>query len=667
MIETITLSDNSRAARVRFAGVTLQITQNRSGAWRLLQVIDDACDPMGAAQILAAELDGEMREETSVLEFLGRDLVGQGPSRLRLGESICLLDAAGRELTRITDVTQGGSVTGTLWEDERLYGTGERFNHLNQRGKMVSIWAVDKWNETEGNSYVPIPLMISSSGYGVYMNRFEYSAFDLGHSDEGQWQITLRDAPLDLYLFAGTPAEILDQYTALTGRSPMPADWAFGIHVCRHVRKKEFATPEGIRKMVQAMKACDLPWHSAIIEGWDAYDPATYSDLKVITDELHSMGKKVMAYYATGRIWQFLSQHPFAFYFDALKAEKNYFVKDSTGNIAHQETAGDNPMDAPGEHIGSFVDITNPDAWKWWIETVSDPLHKTIGIDGAKIDFCEQFPEIDDLQFHSGVSPKGMHHRYPVLFNARMYDYYQKVRPDGGLCFSRGGGIGAQRYPMMWAGDQQREWKSLQAILRGMLSSGLSGIPFMAHDLAGYARSEDETQNVEKDVFIRGAQMACFGPCMQTHGMVTHPHDFDPETVAIYRLYSHIHCALMPYLAEQARVATQNGLPLMRHMILEFPEDKRGYDLEDQYMLGDRFLVAPVMTADNARSLYLPEGHWEPLCGGTPIDGPADLKDVPVPRYGVLVYVRRANSEVAVDVVKKIRGLYQNFIKWEED
>ncbi|MDT8392006.1 MAG: glycoside hydrolase family 31 protein [Lentisphaeria bacterium] len=661
MNRSIVLSDDARTVRVPLGDATLQISQTRSGAWRLLQVVDGTCDLMGAAQLLAAELDGETREEITSLELSGTTLRGAGPTSLRLGESICLLDAQGRELTRITDITQGGSVTGTLTDDERLYGTGERFNRLNQRGKKVSIWAVDRWNETEGNSYVPIPLMISSGGYGVYLNRFEYSAFDLGHADENQWRISLRDAPLDLYLFAGTPADILDQYTALTGRSPMPADWAFGIHVCRHVRKKEFATSEGIRAMARAMAASDLPWHSAIIEGWDVYDPATYSDLKVISDELHSVGKKVMAYYATGRIWQFLSQHPFDFYFDALKADASYFVADTSGNIAHQETAGDNPMDAPGEHIGSFVDITNPDAWKWWIQTVSDPLHKTIGIDGAKIDFCEQFPEIDDLRFHNRCSPKGMHHQYPVLFNARMYTYYQKVRPEGGLCFSRGGGIGAQRYPMMWTGDQRREWKSLQAILRGMLSAGLSGIPFMAHDLAGYARSEDETRNVEKDVFIRGAQMACFGPCMQTHGMVTHPHDFDPETIAIYRLYSNMHCALMPYLVEQARVATRTGLPLIRHMILAFPDDERGYDLEDQYMLGDSFLVAPVMTPEDARSLYLPEGRWEPLWGGTPIDGPADLKEVPVPRSGMLVYARRADSTAAGTVWAEIKSLCDHF------
>jgi alpha-D-xyloside xylohydrolase len=194
-----------------------------------------------------------------------------------------------------------------------------------------------------------------------------------------------------------------------------------------------------------------------------------------------------------------------------------------------------------------------------------------------------------------------------------------------------------------------------------MLSAGLSGIPFMAHDLAGYARTEDEARNVEKDVFIRGAQMACFGPCMQTHGMVTHPHAFDSETVSIYRLYSNIHCALMPYLAEQARVATRNGLPLMRHMILEFPDDERGYDLEDQYMLGDSLLVAPVMTPEDTRSLYLPEGRWEPLWGGAPVNGPADLKEVPVPRLHTLVYMRRASSEAAGNVWAEIRRLCDDF------
>ena len=665
----VTLNPGRTAARLKLGEIAFEITQANGNCWRLQHVTHETVNAMGAAQQLAAAFNEDMAQTAHLLKLTRQNdsytLRGSGKNRLIVNPSegtIALQNGNGMVLTRLNDAAwneTSGTTTlkGRLNPDERLYGTGERFNSVNQRGRKVSIWSADQWCQTEGNSYVPIPLVISSAGYGLYLNRFEASEFDLGKTVPNQWQLSLQDGPLDLYLIAGTPAEIVNAYTRLTGRSPMPADWTFGIHVCRHVRTQEFASSEGIREMMRQMESHDLPWHSAIIEGWDTYNPQTYTELKTITDEVHAAGRKVLVYQPCGRIWHWLSAHPQDFYMNALDARPDWFIADSQGNIDLPETQSNNPLDAPGQHKSRFVDLTDPAAWKWWTETVSDPLHKTIGIDGAKIDFCEQFPEIDDLQFHNSQTSKGMHHLYPVLFNARMYRYYNNVRPDGGMCFSRGGGIGAQRYPMMWAGDQRREWASLQAILKASLSSGLCGIPFMCHDLAGYIPANNTQANPEPDVFVRGTQMACFGPAMQTHGKVTRPYDFDEDTIAIYRYYSKIHCVLMPYLVDQAHTACKTGLPLMRHLILEFPQDERGYDIEDQYMLGDAFLVAPVLNADLSRSVYLPEGTWTPLLGGEPIKGPVMLKNVSAPRESIPVYVRDTDNRLVRDTVKKIQAL----------
>ena len=634
---------------------------------------------MGAGQTLAKELDGKVCKEAIKIELLQENdnytlasKESRALSKLVINatdNAITLLDADGKSLTQIVSAEKIDNptrreikITGTITPKECFYGTGERFNNINQRGKKVDIWAVDKWGQTEGNSYVPIPLMISSKGYSVFMNRFETSSIDIGKTNESKWDITLYDGPVDMYLFAGTPAEALDNYTDLTGKSPMPADWTFGIYSCRHVRYGDYSTVEGIRDMVSGMQAKDLPWTSIIIEGWDAYDPATHKDLKLITDELHAKGKKVLIYHATGRIWHWLSKHDRQFYSKAMDAKPEYFVQHANGETKLWEAETHNPLDSPQRNQSEFVDMTKPEAWQWWIDTVSAPLHKEIGIDGAKIDFCEQFPEYDDLKFYDGSSPKGMHHEYPVLFNARMYEYYNKTRPEGGVCFSRGGGIGAQRYPMMWAGDQAREWFYLDAILKGSLSAGLSGIPFMCHDLAAYtpARKGKEAANIEKDVFVRGAQMACFGPNMQTHGTVTKPYDFDDEAVDIYRLYCDIHYALVPYLVDSAKDACKSGLPLMRHLILEFPEDENVFNIEDEYMLGENFLVAPVLDKTFSRDVYLPEGNWTELFSGKKVEGGKLLKDVPASRDTILVYVRNTEEPTIKKAISEIRGLFND-------
>jgi alpha-D-xyloside xylohydrolase len=641
----------------------LRVSRPMPNAWRVQMAdADGRFDDRGACQTLARELREELdvRPETMQLDEAeggwvllapgcsGRLMLHADPMRLTFhgtdGRPRLEIDLLGEEDGALR-------LSGPLGHREKLYGTGQRFNAVNQRGKHVEVWAEDRWCETEGNSYLPIPFVLSSEGYGWLVNRFEGMEIDLDANERGLWTVSALRAPLDVYVFVDdAPRAILGSLTRLSGRAPVPPEWAFGMLVSRHGRTREFATPEGVLEMAEKMAELDLPWSAAILEGWSTFDTTQYDALRRLTETLHAQGKKVMVYDACGRVRANLCGQN--------EDCKAYCVKTTDGEVNLEETRGFNPADAPDRHTSQWVDITDREAWAWWSETVWGRLLEEVGVDGAKIDFCEQFPEHDNLALGDGRSPRGMHHYYPTKYNTLMHRRFNRNRPDGGVCWSRGGGIGAARYPWAWCGDQRREWAALRAILRAALSSGLSGVPFMGHDLGGYRPSEDLDENPEHEVFARGCAFACFNPMMSTHGTVTRPYDFAPEIVAIYRLYSKIHYALMPYLLEQAQVSHATGLPMMRHLLLHCPNDKIAAECEDQFFLGEDLLVAPVFQQAETRTVYLPSGVWEDLFNGYSYRGPCQLASYPAPLDRIPVFVKKpASSALLPDIIEAIRRL----------
>ena len=647
--------------------VYLRITSSKANVWRLQSSdVKGGFEDLGAVQLLKEEFNEPSNEnilpldvkEKSDTSFQIESAVNSTSIQINLSPfHILFLDKTGKTKCTIDDISfDEGSITisGSLKNNEFTYGLGERFNGANQRGKSAHIWSEDRWCQTEGNSYVPIPFVLSTEGYALFMNRYEYSFFDLGENTPDRWSITLKDAPLDLYVFIeDSPKEILRDYAELSGFSPMPPEWSFGIFVSRHGRLREFATIEGIREMARKMEENDLPWTTVIIEGWNTYDTSTYEDLKKIVDELHKKGKKVLVYERCGRLDKE--------YWEAHKAKEDFFVKDSSGNTLIKEAPLYNPVDAPDRRLSCFLDLTNPETLDWWQNYVWKRLLVDIGLDGAKIDFGEEFPEDENLKLFSGRSIKGMHHYHAVKYGTMMYNLYQKMRPEGGICWARGGGIGAQRYPYLWCGDQLREFRFLKAILSAILSSGVSGIPFMCHDLAGYMPARDKERNIEEEVFIRGTELACFTVNMETHGTVTRPYDFSPEIIDIYRLYSKIHYALIPYLIEQARISSGTGVPIVRHLYLEFPEDEKVRGIEDEYMLGDGLLVAPVLEDSNKRDIYLPSGEWNDLWNEKIFKGPYEFSKytAPLERIPIFIY-SDTRSEVLDKVVENIRSILKS-------
>ena len=585
----------------------------------------------GAVQTIAAEFDGKVKENREVITVNENETGAAvhikpegGMYSLLLAKKkfkADLLNSTGQVVcSLLTAEAQDGSsaVSVSLDRREYIYGLGQRFDGVSQRGKEFRICAEDKWNVIEDNSYVPIPFFMSTAGYGFFMNRFEAAIFNIGKKDKGRILIDSDSPVLDVYIFLNPdPKAITAGYARLCGKTPLPPKWSFEPWICRHARLKELSSPEKVRAVMKKLAEHRFPWGVMLMESWDTYNGSTHAGLKQITAELHALGKKAMVYEACGRLmkdqWQWHA------------AKEKYFITNLAGGVEVKEAPHFNPGDAPDRRTSVFLDITSEEAVKWWLNKVWGKLLDDVQLDGAKIDFNEQMPE-DGIKLTGLQDTKGFHQYYPVKYNILMYRNFNSKRPAGGVHFSRGGGICSNRYHFIWMGDQSREWTRLRAIVSASLSSGISGIPFMAHDLGGYIPKRKGVKDNETEVFARGTELAVFSPVVQIHGTVPWPYEFQEEIRAIYRFYMELRYKMIPYITAQAKKCVKESLPLMRHLYLEYPHDKRARTIDDQYLFGEHLLVAPVLEPAEKRDVYLPEGKWLDIWTGKELRGAVELK-----------------------------------------
>lgn len=616
----------------RFKNHDFLLMNTAECVWRLVSGKNGSFDLMGAAQILSKDL-GENCEATalpvSTDETDGRVTAGDGSYVIIDENSVSFFRPDGkpvRKVNSVCDTKDGIRISLSLSKKERLYGTGERFNRVDQRGKRIHIYGIDRWCWKEGNSYIPVPLIFSSECSAVFFNRYEHSVFDLGLTSGKSIKITQKYAPVDMYVFThDRPEKILTAYCSLTGFAPVPPQWSFGTLVCRY--HPEFGTPEGILNMTKAMEENGFPWEAVITEGWSVYNNERWEELKKVGDAVHSMGKKMMVYEQCGRFPQYAPQlglddsH-------AVNSDKGYYLK---------ETRSMNLLDNFHHKKMRCVDLTNSRSVEKWQE-IWDRLMNYVGVDGAKIDFCEQFPDDEGIMFSDDRNPRIAHHWYPTYYNILRYRHFN-TKPDGGMNFSRGGGIGLQRAPFVWAGDQRREFNFLGAVIKAALSLGFSGVPFVSWDMAGYRPSFLPYDKIkEANVFLRAVEFTAFSPTIQTHGNVKRPYDFDEHTRAVYRAYTVFHDVLRPYILQQAEITSKTGLPMMRHLFIQFPDDKKVFGIDDEYMFGESLLVAPVLNNSKKRNIYLPAGEWVNIFTGEKFSGNQTLKSYKVPIEAVPVF-----------------------------
>ncbi|MBE6589962.1 MAG: glycoside hydrolase family 31 protein [Ruminococcaceae bacterium] len=362
---------------------------------------------------------------------------------------------------------------------------------------------------------------------------------------------------------------------------------------------------------------------------------------------LHERNIKVMTYNSISNISPTM---------EGYKPEYQLWVDltDSKGNVTStfsipQQKFTDNPD--VGLSGRTYMDITNPEAVNWYIDTVWQDLID-LGLDGIKIDFCEMLPEegtynvynenkevIDTknlkYRFHDPDMFTGMnvHHALPTyfisIFCKKMNEKIAKRRDGKGfMVLSRGGAFGSQRNPYLWAGDQTRVFENLQTQLTAIVTAGLSGVPFMTYDMAGYSYThigeyfEDGVRETESEIYARAIEYTAFTSCIQTHGDVRHLYEMTEETQRIAHLYTALHNELLPYIQKLTRDACATGMAVVRHLVLNYPKDERVYGINDEFMLGNALLVAPILSRQTfEREVYLPAGNWTELLTGEKLTG----------------------------------------------
>lgn len=609
--------------------------------WRLQTEFEDEISDYGAAQLLSRYLGEENPCKTESVTLSSDDksavLKAEDGSSAEISFnpfSIVYKSPKGNVSAEVIDiaVNDGNTVVrGKLLNQEAMWGTGEHFDKINQRGQHAEINAIDEWALIKRNSYLPIPILVSSRGSGLFMNRYERMTVDVDSRivPKNTWQFCVLDAPCDLFVYTTeNPADVLYGYSLMTGFSPEPAEWSYGTIVCRYA--PDFCTVEGVLDMAKAMEENDFPWEGVIVEGFNTADA---EGLKKMADAVHALGKKLMVYSATGMN-----------IYGATVDETELMVRNASNNSVDLIPANsDNPEDNPDVGYWRYFDITSQRTRSYLFGEKWENAVTKYGIDGSKVDFCELFPDTYELIFENGTT-SGAHHWYPVVFNTMLYNTLAQ-NPNGTMTINRGGSIGAQRYPWIWMGDQKREFRFIAAQLKGVISTGISGIPFTTFDMAGY---KDAAKN-ETDVFRRAVEYTAFIGNIQTHGDVKRPYDYDDETKAIYRKFSKIHDALRPYLVETGKVASETGLPLVRHLAINYWNDKKVWDIEDEFMLGDKLLVAPILDSGNYRSIYLPEGEWENLWTGEKYEGGRTLLMYHIADDEIPVFVNTAVESESFD------------------
>lgn len=492
----------------------------------------------------------------------------------------------------------------SLGVGEWVYGLGERFTPFIKNGQSIDMWNADAAT-TSDQAYKNIPFYLTNRGYGVFVNHPERVSFEIGTEHVDRVQFSVAGEWLDYFVIYGpTPKEVIERYTTLTGRPPIPPPWSFGLWLTTSFTTSyDEAT---VTHFVQGMQEREIPlsvfhfdcfWMCEFQWCDFSWDDRCFPDPKGMLQRLKERGVRICVW-----INPYIAQK--SPLFDE-GAKHGYLLKKPDGSVWQTD------MWQAGMGI---VDFTNPHARRWFAEKLQALVD--MGVDCFKTDFGERIPT--DVVWFDGSDPQRMHNFYAYLYNKTVYEALaEKVGKENAVLFARSATAGSQKFPVHWGGDCLATYESMAASLRGGLSLGLCGFGFWSHDIGGFIGTPTP------DLYKRWCAFGLLSSHSRLHGNDSYrvPWLFDEEAVEVLRFFAKLKCRLMPYLYGLALEANEKGIPVMRAMLLEFPDDPACDYLDQQYMLGDALLVAPVFSPDGVVDYYLPEGRWTHLLTGRVVEG----------------------------------------------
>jgi alpha-D-xyloside xylohydrolase len=513
------------------------------------------------------------------------------------------------------------------------FGGGERFNTVNLKGYTIENVVEEKFCNQGERTYCPIPFFFTDTGFGLFADTGKVTRFEFGED------ILVTLPPhTPLFVFSGSPQGILQAYISLLNTPQLPPDWVF----LPWVSANRWNSQKRVEEQLQLLEENDFPAGVIVLEAWS--DEATfyiwngaeyvpnqegnfdYSDfsfdnspwpepLKMI-DRIHKAGLHLL-------LWQV----PVYKKIPPSEPPNEQNALDRQQAVSEKlcvMNSDGSPYVIPDNRwfSGSEVpDFTNPKTLDAWFSRRKYLLK--MGIDGFKTDGGE-FIYGDSALFSDGSDAAEMKNRYPQLYTQSYTDFL----PENTALFSRAGYSGAHATPILWAGDQCSTFEELRAQLRAGLSSAMSGIIFWGFDIGGFS-GELPTP----ELYLRATQLACFCPIMQWHsepegGQFREIRETylannerspwniarfsdDPEYLNKIRFYHKLRVKLQPYIRKQARLATTQHHPLIYPLAYRYRLDTHTHSIEDQFMLGEKYLVCPILwESTTTRTIYLPEGNW---------------------------------------------------------
>lgn len=537
-----------------------------------------------------------------------------------------------------------------LRDDEHVYGFGEKNGRLDKRGWQLGGYNLVMWNSdtymhdsSTDPIYVAVPfylVMRHGQAHGLFLDNTWRSSFDVGREEPNLLTFGAVNGDLNYYFINGPdPKKVIERYTELTGRMPLPPLWSLAFNQCRYSYYPEARVREIADTFRQKKIPADVIWLD--IHYQDGYNPFTWDkqrfpDPKKMISDLRAEGFRTVC---------IVDAHPkkevgYAPYDGGLAG--NYLVKKHDGSVYEGRVWPANAEKNPGPSV--FPDFSNPATRRWWGSLYQNLLD--VGVAGIWNDMNEPavFDSVrgtmpPDVMFDNEGQPSThleLHNVYGQLMSHATFEGLSQLRlNERPFVLTRASYAGGQRYAAVWTGDNTSDWSSLRQSIPTLLGMGLSGFPFVGADIGGYAGMPSP------ELYSRWLQVGVFSPFMRSHSETGRP---DKEPWSFGKNYENINrhtielrYELLPYIYNAMQQASQTGVPALRPLFLEFPDDEKVAGTDDEFMFGDDLLVAPVLhEGETEREIYLPKGDWfdyftgKQFAGAQKIHLPVTLGSLPV-------------------------------------